>query len=237
MLSDFQIEQIYQQVVEHHSKYLEQHGVQLPSLKDSKGDYTRDALVLVYLAQNYPQTKSVSKRELTDFIRHFYPNTADVQQARHLGMQKGWYIVSGTRHNADLEPGKYQLLSLEKPYPAFRSQRRVGIPYADFEALLSQYGFRCATCGAKEGEPMYQYPSVITKLMEAHIDPQKPPVAGNTIPQCQMCNRAYRNWWVFDNRGRVVAMSNPEVILRSSKEVQLKVYYLLRKKFETGGEA
>lgn len=84
---------------------------------------------------------------------------------------------------------------------------------------------------------MYQYPGVITKLTAAHVDPQKPLVAGNIIPQCEICNRAYRNWWVFDNRGRVVAVSNPEVILRSSKEVQLKVYYLLREKFETGGEA
>ena len=41
--------------------------------------------------------KEVSKQELTDFIRQFYPETNDVQQARHLSKQKGYNIISGTR--------------------------------------------------------------------------------------------------------------------------------------------
>ena len=57
-----------------------------------KGKYTKDALTLVYLAQGYPDTKVISKKELTEFIQKFYPDVLDVQQARHLGAQKGWFI-------------------------------------------------------------------------------------------------------------------------------------------------
>jgi hypothetical protein len=232
MLKDADIKRIYDTLADYHSRYLQSHGVRLPALRDSRGNYIRDALVLVYLAQGYPNTKSVTKEELTEFIRHFYPNTADVQQARHLAMQKGWYIVSGTRHNSHLEPGEYQLLSLEKPYPAYRVRRREGIPHSDFENLKRQYNFRCATCGSKEGESTFQYPRVRAKLTQAHMNPQKPLESGNILPQCEMCNRAYRNYWIFDNRGRVLAVSNPKIILQSPEDVQLKVYQLLHKKFK-----
>jgi len=231
MLRDADIERIYNTLVAYHSQYLQPHGVKLPALRDSRGKYVRDALVLVYLAQDYPNTKSATKEELTKFIRHFYPNTADVQQARHLAMQKGWNIVSGTRHNGAITGGRYQLVSLEKPYPAYRVKRREGITHTDFEDLKRKYNFRCATCGSKEGESTFQYPRVRTKLTQAHMDPQKPLESGNIIPQCEMCNRAYRNYWIFDNRGRVLAVSNPEIILQSPEDVQFKVYQLLRKKF------
>lgn len=68
---------------------------------------------------------------------------------------------------------------------------------------------------------MYHYAKVRTELMAAHMDPRKPLKSGNIIPQCEMCNRAYRNYWVFDNTGRLIAVSNPEIILRSAEEVQL----------------
>ncbi|MGB9852922.1 MAG: hypothetical protein ACPLPX_08695 [Candidatus Kapaibacteriota bacterium] len=85
------------------------------SLRNKKGNYTKDASVLVYLARQYPNTRKVSKTELTDFIRKFYPDTNDVQQARHLAAQKGWNISSGTRSNGkfDLKSGEYKLETLE----------------------------------------------------------------------------------------------------------------------------
>jgi hypothetical protein len=51
------------------------------------------------------------------------------------------------------------------------------------------------------------------------------------IPQCEECNRAYKDWFVFDNEGRVKTIANPRVILRASIEVQRKVYNILKKKF------
>ncbi|MEO0126824.1 MAG: hypothetical protein ABIL44_03625, partial [candidate division WOR-3 bacterium] len=124
-LTNNEIKEIYEMICKYHNKYLKQYGVKLPRLADKQGNYTKDALVLVYLAQNYPKTKNVSKGELTQFVRQYYPDVVDVQQARHLGAQKGWFIASGTRHNkhVTLNYGEYRLITLEKPYPSFKGHR------------------------------------------------------------------------------------------------------------------
>ena len=92
-----EIQSIYDNVKNYHKKYLISKGVFLPKLKNNDGTYTKDALVLVRLAKNYPNTDIISKQDLTDFIKNFDPNVTDVQQARHLSMQKGWNILSSTR--------------------------------------------------------------------------------------------------------------------------------------------
>jgi len=183
-LSDDEIKMIYQMIRKYHTKYLKQYGVKLPKLIGVKG-YTKDALVLIYLAQGYPNTRAASKGELTQFIRQFYPNVVDVQQARHLAAQKGWFIASGTRGNKNivLKSGEYQLISLEKPYPAFIGERRVG-DIGDWERLKERYENRCATCGSTEGKPHIHWRNAITQLQISHMDPNKPLVAGNIIPQC-----------------------------------------------------
>lgn len=230
-LSDNEIREIYGMICKYHDKYLKQYGVKFPKLTDKEGNYTKDALVLVYLAQGYPKTKSVSKGELTQFIRQFYPDVVDVQQARHLGAQKGWFIVSGTRGNkhVTLEYGEYQLMTLEKPYPAFKGHRIEET--GEWENLKKQYGYRCVTCGSEEGKPNIHWPNTITRLQKAHKDPNQPLVAGNIIPQCEKCNRADRNNWVYDERGRVIKIANPNVIKRSDKEVRWKVYKILYEEF------
>jgi predicted restriction endonuclease len=101
----------------------------------------------------------------------------------------------------------------------------------DWESIKAQYGHRCATCGSKEGEPNIHYPNTLTRLQVSHKDPDKPLVSGNIIPQCQKCNRADRNNWVYDERGRVIKLANPIVIKRSAKEVRWKVYKLLYEEF------
>jgi hypothetical protein len=94
-------------------------GVQLPKLwaNDSHTNFTKDAIVLAALSRGYPHCHIVSKEELTHIIREFYPNVNDVQQARHLGRQKGWYIESGTRGDIvskELRPGEYRLKTLKQ---------------------------------------------------------------------------------------------------------------------------
>lgn len=96
-LSEQQINQTYELITNYHKKYLEKHGVKLPKLK-AGDNYTKNALVLIYLAQDYPNTHVVSKTELTEFIKQYYPDTNDVQQARHLGAKKGglYFLVHET---------------------------------------------------------------------------------------------------------------------------------------------
>jgi hypothetical protein len=129
VMSDDEIKTGYDRIKEYYERYLASKGMSLPKLKNSSGDYTKDALVLVYLAKDYPNTKIVSKQEITDFVKHFYPNVNDVQQARHLSMQKGWNIVSSTRGDTLAEnfpKHSYKLLDLTTIYPAFAQERREG---------------------------------------------------------------------------------------------------------------
>ena len=233
-LSDKEIGEIYAMLQRYHQQYLEKHGVKLPKLKNGNG-YTKDALVLVYLAQGYPNTRIISKNELTEFIRIYDSAVLDVQQARHLGAQKGWFILSGTRNDNASEaigPGDYKLKTLEEPYPGFTAERREEIVDGDYwEELKKQYDYRCACCGSKEGEPHRYWKNTKTVLQKGHMDPNKPLEPGNIIPQCEKCNRPDRNYWIYDEKGRVVKIANAKIIDNCSKKVQLEMYARLYSKF------
>lgn len=232
ILNKKSIESIYKMICEFHENYLKQFDVKLPKLYDSQGNFTKDALVLVYLTYNYPNTRKVSKEELTKFIRSYYPDTNDVQQARHLGAQAGWWIVAGGRDNIvlDIERGSYQLYTLEQPYPSFKKGHRIA-ETDNWEKIKEKYNYRCATCGSQEGRPHFHWPATKTVLQISHMDPNKPLVAGNIIPQCQKCNRGDRNRWVYDDKGRVIKLANPQVIKMCDREVREKVYGILYKEF------
>jgi len=230
-LSKKDIKKVYKMIVSYHSRFLKKHGVKLPKL-DNNGQFTKDALTLVYLARNYPKTERVSKTELTNFIRKFYPTVNDVQQARHLGAQKGWWIVAGGRDNIVLKIklGEYQLYKLDEPYPGFRGHRRTET--SGWGKLKSAYRCRCATCGSEEGKPHLHWPGTKTKLQKSHMDPNKPLISGNIIPQCQKCNRGDRNRWVYDDKGRVIKLAKPTFVKNFDNEVQWKIYKILYKKYE-----
>lgn len=234
-LADDEIRTTYDLLADSHRRYLARQGVQLPQLTNADGTYTQVGLALVYLAQGYPDTKTVSKSALTEFIRGYYPNVNDVQEARHLAAQRGWYILSGTRNDArtlDIPAGAYKLVSLKKPYPGFTGQRRVNPVGPDYwNRLKAAYGHRCACCGSKEGEPHLRWPETVTGLQKGHMDPAKPLEPGNIIPQCESCNRADRDFWIYDAKGRVVGVANPAVVDRCSAEVQRKIYERLVPKF------
>ena len=107
-------------------------------------------------------------------------------------MQDGWYILSGTRGDSQIPKGSYKLITLEKPYLGYCEGRHEGYK-GDFEEIKKQYGYRCATCGAKEGEEHYFRKGTKVQLQEGHMNPCKPLAEGNIIPQCQICNRPDRN--------------------------------------------
>jgi len=233
ILNKKSIESIYKMLCEFHEKYLQSFGVKLPKLYDLKNDFTKDALALVYLAYDYPKTRKVSKEELTKFIRSYYPDTNDVQQARHLGAQAGWWIVAGGRDNIvlDIERGEYQLYTLEQPYPGFKNEHRIS-EISNWEEIKKIYSFRCATCGSQENKPHLHWPATKTVLQKAHMDPNKPLVSGNIIPQCQKCNRADRNRWVYDEKGRVIKLADANFVKNFDKDVKLKIYKILYKEFK-----
>lgn len=199
-------------------------GVTMPGM-ETAGRPTKDALVLVYLYLNFGVP--VSKSDLTNAVRVFYPQTADVQQGRHLGRQKGWHIMSGT--NSRRGRGSYVLSSLDRPHPGFVSSRRnLDLAGSTWEEVKASYGDRCATCGAAEGEPHRHDSLTVTLLEKGHMDPNRPLDGGNTIPQCQLCNKAYRDRFCFDGNGRVTRLNDPSFILSHPPEFIARVYELIR---------
>jgi hypothetical protein len=195
----------YEIVTEAHKEYLGPLGVKLPKPLDAAGKPTKNALVLAILTKYI--NKEVSKLDLTRLVRIFHPQTTDVQQGRHLARQSGWNIVSGRRHDSGFEVSNdaYMLISLSTTYPTFRGSdgHRAGRTGLDFDSLKTSYGNRCATCGSLEGQPSFLNPGIPTILQEGHMDPTKPLDSGNTIPQCDECNRAYQDRYIFDGQGRV----------------------------------
>ena len=234
-MTEKEIHDVYALITSYHQKNLACRGVKLPNLT-MRGRFTKDALTLVYLCRNYPNTAVVDKGELTNFIRNYYPETNDVQQARHLAAQKGWFIVSGTRKDnasIQLKPSEYKLITLDKCYPGFTHTRRE-YPEGDgfFEQMKGDYDYCCATCGSKEGEPHRYWKNTITVLQMGHMDPTKPLEKGNIIPQCEKCNRPDRNYWKYDKKGRVVAVASEKVIDACSEQVRRKIYERLKAEFE-----
>lgn len=234
-LTDEEILDLFGMISDYHSKYLEKHGVKLPNLK-WRGNYTKGALTLVYLAQGYPHTSVVTKDELTEFIRQYESKANDVQQARHLGAQKGWFILSGTRKDnvpGGISEGEYKLKTLEKPYPGFTAERRENsVGEHDWEKIKKKYNSQCACCGSKEGEPHRYWSNTITVLQKGHMDPNKPLETGNIIPQCEKCNQPDKNFWVYDKKGRVVGIANAKVVDKCSKELKKEIYTRLYKVFD-----
>lgn len=236
-MTDNEIEKIYNNISKYHEKYLKQLGISLPKLKNAQKKYTKDALVLVYLAQNYPNTQEITKEDLTSFIKKFYPEVNDVQQARHLARQKGWYILSGRRGDISQKricPSCYKLVSLEEAYPGYVQHRTSNISNDSWEELKKSYNYRCASCGSKENEANFINKSAITQLQKGHMNPTLPLETGNIIPQCQECNRGDRNRWIYDERGRVVGLTDEALLNRikkinSAEKAQIIVDYLVRK--------
>ena len=92
--------------------------------------------------------------------------------------------------------------------------------------------YRCATCGSKEGEQHRYWKNTKTILQKGHMDPSKPLEPGNIIPQCEKCNRADRNYWIYDEKGRVVGIANEKVVDKCPKSLKIKIYERLKAELE-----
>lgn len=206
-LSASDLKKNYLRVVSAYESSLKQFGVKLPKLYRDQdlAEFTIDSIVLCTLVKY--QGEGVPKSALTQIVRHFYPDTNDVQQARHLGRQKGWNIASGRRGDtrAGLGADEYCLVNLTEPYPEFNGINgpRSARGGANFEELKSRFDFRCATCGSLEGSSNFLNSAIRTVLQPGHMNPNFSLSLDNMIPQCQECNRAYIDKFIFDGNGRV----------------------------------
>ena len=178
----------------------------------------------VWLGVLWVRKDWVHKDEMSEIVRAVVVGAGTDQQVRHL-KRDGWNVEADGK-------GRHRLTDPFIPHPEemkrlLRAKNRLSAQ--SFGDVKSAYGFMCATCGAREGEPHRHYDEVV-KLQQGHCDPSKPLDNDNTIPQCQFCNRAYRDDFVFDNDGRVKTIASAKPVLRASKQVQQDTLAALKEK-------
>lgn len=221
------IKKLFDEIKENWNTYLRDHKVK--KLKFG----SQSTYVLIYLYDKIGQP--VSKNELTEYINFFRQKqnkllTNDVQEARHLSQQHGYYILSGTRKDIgytkyNIKHGEYMLLTLESPYPSYISNRR-NIRIDNWKKIKEQYNNSCATCGSREDEK-HRYFENKTILQKGHMDPNNELDNDNIIPQCNGCNKYYKNYFEFNNKGYIVRISNPLFVLKSNLKTKLEMYNIL----------
>ncbi|MDA7982541.1 MAG: hypothetical protein MPJ79_00190 [Alphaproteobacteria bacterium] len=198
-----------------HTDHLKQHGVKLPKRETGKG--CQLAILFHYFG------KEVDKNRISEILRRHFPNLAPDQQVRHL-KRDGWNIEGAG--------GKHKIADPKVPHPNFINnlKNRTGnLANADFDTLKKAFKNCCATCGAKEGgeHPKYRGDPAV-ELQKGHCDPHKKLTVGNTIPQCQYCNLAYGDDFVFERDGRVKAVASIGPVRRASKSVQDEIRKFLK---------
>ncbi len=205
-----------------HREYLAVHQVKIPSATHYADTNKSLWLAVLYLYQD----REVHKNTMSAIAKRDIPNAAADQQVRHL-KRDGWSIGD--------KPGLHRL-NPYKPSLAFlnaEARRRSRLTASDFEGIKEAYGKRCATCGATEGRPDPRYGDEMVALQQGHQNPHKRgDDRENIIPQCQFCNRAYKDDYVFDNKGRVRAVASIRPVERANENVQQKILDWLVEKFK-----
>lgn len=214
-----QLEEAYQEAARIHKVHLDQHKVHLPNWPTYK------AIHLAMLMHH--KDRFIHKDDVSDAVQRQYPEAGRDQQVRHL-KRDGWNIESDGH-------GNHRIRDPYNPSPEFvnlQARRQGLISATDFEDIVRSFGNRCATCGAISGEPDPRYGNDIISLQRGHMNPNRPDDLGNTIPQCPFCNQAYKDDYVFDEKGRVKAVANIGPIKRASRTVQKIIYEFLKERFE-----
>jgi hypothetical protein len=193
-----------------HTEYLAVHEVVIPSV-----EHYADHNKAVWLAALwYWRDREVHKDEISTIVRRDVEGAGADQQVRHL-KRDGWDI--GPR------AGRHRLNPYEasQEFQNMNARKRRRLAATDFDSIKQSFGNRCATCGAREGQPDPRYGRNKVQLQQGHRDPNE---AGddmaNIIPQCQFCNRSYGNDFVFDDKGRVHAVAGIGPVQRASTTVQ-----------------
>jgi len=217
-MSPEEIERWWMEIEKEYDTHLKQYRVSLPK----KGSLS--ALWLVFLKKN--EGKMVHKDTISAFVNSVKPNSGKDQQVRHLA-SKGWNILNKgdklPKEDLTVPSGYHILVTTENPKPSFlfKALKRAGrISAQNFEQLKITYDNRCATCGSQEGKPHLLDPTQRTKLQQGHMNPSMPLSLDNSIPQCQLCNQVYQDDYVFNEKGRIIAVASVRPVLKADKRVQ-----------------
>ena len=240
-----EIREIHNKIVFSYNSYLQGYGVKKLWRDDFVTDCSDDEFIaqldrkelqLIFL---YKYLNCFVHKDLVSvFVRKFKQDAALDQQVRHLGTQYFWYVLNrGAKipNEEIIVPNSYNyLVSIEMPNPkavaeALKRTGRLGA--RNFAELKLAYDNKCATCGIEEGKKDARNEEIVV-LQQGHMNPRKQLTLDNTIPQCQYCNQTYKDYFVFNEHGRVIAVNNPLILLKSPKNVQDEMITVLLKERE-----
>jgi hypothetical protein len=124
--------------------------------------------------------------------------------ARYYNLLKGYENNPNT--NIQVPKSHFCLLDLDKHHPSYIPDRNTSILLTEKEwkTMKKDYEYKCATCGNKEGDILRYNKYKITKLHKGHMNPLKVGNTKNIIPQCEDCNKQYKNKAIFNKQGRVI---------------------------------
>lgn len=217
------LQQAWEELKEIHKEYLERHEVVIPTGRTYDSSAKSIWLSVLFYYKGQPVHKDV----ISDVCQRDKANLARDQQIRHL-KRGGWSMKNDGRGNHELNPYEPSLEFLNEKV------RRDGRLHArTFDDVKKAFGYRCATCGAKEERPDSRYGRDKVILQQGHKDPEKPSSdKNNIIPQCQFCNRAYRGDFTFDDKGRARAVADVGPVERVSDRVKSKIFNWLKDFFQ-----
>lgn len=213
----------YAQFVRQWRCNLRSHGVRKPPKFGTASCY-------LYIYAFCHMGEQFKATDAAGFVRNMGVDIDDPQELRHMSNVGGYNARSrhglmpdGTR----VRSGYYALVNLTEPLPEWRAHRHRSVNRGDWTDIKQQYGHRCACCGSLEGQPNHKKPTTVTVLEQGHMDPGLPLGPGNIIPQCQVCNKPYKNTVVFDTQGYVWALGDPTLVLRSRPEIKQRILQAL----------
>lgn len=227
-MSPEEIDRLYEELFDFHHKYLKKFDVKMPK------EHTIKALQLIFLYKH--RNKLVHKDSISIFIRSMIDEAGKDQQARHLATQNGWYILNKNENIPGYDdfkvPSGYHLFfDYKTPKPSYYGtilKRKGRMAASTFEDLVSIYDHKCATCGAEEGKPHPRFLDKKVELQQGHMNPNFSLNLENTIPQCQICNQIYQDFFVFDENGFIKSIHNAYFILRSDDRVKESMFEVLK---------
>ena len=220
-------QQLFGKISKVYSEKLITHNVKLPQINDNK------YFQLVFLYKN--MGKLIHKDVISEFVNSKNSDSSKDCQVRHLS-GSGWNVlvandeIPGTGLKA---PKGYNMLVNMEVKPAYKKnieKRKVILTSDDFEDIKRKFDYRCATCGVKEGEKHFIEIDKIVVIEQGHMDPRKAMEKGNIIPQCESCNKIYLDNFVFNEKGRIVKVNNPNFILKSDTDIQEEMFKVLDNK-------
>ncbi len=216
-------EKLYQQFCADWAANLEQLGVSKPPEWGGSA-----SLLFCYAYANIGQPFKAS--DALDWTNNLGNPVRDPQILRHMSNIMGYNARSRSGLMPDgtkVKHGEYALVNMTETAPGWKGHRKNLLQKGNWADIKAAYDHRCVCCGSREGQANHRKPGTMTVLEQGHMDPNLPLGPGNIIPQCQVCNKPYRDNVVFTSEGYVWALGNTVLVERSSPDVKLAILQLL----------